>query len=860
MTTTLPDHNVSKIQIDYARMILERCQEIFSVAPPKKWASSGIAEDVTMLRELTVKTLENLSAPTLRLAFAGATSSGKSTLVNALIGRTLMPMEAGEMSAGVVQIFHEDRDDILLNIETPQASDTSNIPNDLWQEVTDFTTKEEEKVYAKLKEVMLCYHQNKKTSKIIAPNIQIRCRTLLGQQTDLLQLPPGVSLEIIDLPGIREVDDAANLKIVQNVLKKTVLIVVLGYEHTSEKQIQPLLTEVGEMINLFGNSSNLFFVLNKVDRWEQGDMQISDRIKLLKDQISPMLKNKENNEGEITIATVSAIQLYQYQTGLGFPLSNNLSDQQLELLATGIKKRTLQYDFGDDWYDLIGLVANKVAAPYEKLCKSGDEMSQDEKELLQVKLENSLSNFREKILNEDADLTKKRQLLNKAWEESEGQSLINSLAERVRTQLPRLVIQPAVYEFQIEAKNTLATIRGECATALTKTNEALNSLIKNLETTQTALSKKLETVKNEFEKDMRKFIELLTSGNSSDYQKARDLVKTSNYLKSLEGIFNILERIKQEATDKIFKTVQDYLSEQSQSVKNLQQKLQQAGCAAKEAGEFCNKIEELPEIFQDIPDGEIRIKREYCDVSMQQKMDQIRKTINEASSTVTPLLGSFFQKSLQGSVDQFVSMMSLLSERVRNELYCIIEEECQIDQSIIDGLIPTDDYIAAHVSISFDANSLEIPNRVEKAKDETETRIKYRNRTWGEWWSGIPTKQIEVQYEVDCIVLNFGTRDQLIENWDSSISTSVEGMTAGISTWFEKNIGGTLDFLEQNIETTIKRYQEICHRRITTKEKETTAITEEWTIFQTQWEQLDPKNGLLSELNDIIETGSISQQ
>ncbi|MDR0706218.1 MAG: dynamin family protein [Planctomycetaceae bacterium] len=858
MTTTLLNNNVSTIQIDYARMILERCQEIFSVAPPKEWASSGLAEDVEKLRLLTDKTSENLRTPTLRIAFAGATSSGKSTLVNALIGKTLMPMEAGEMSAGIVQIFHEDRNNILLNIETPQTSDDSILPQGLWEKLTDFTTENEEEVYDKLKEAMLCYHQHKKTGKIIAPNIQIRCRTILGQQTDLLQLPAGVGLEIIDLPGIREVDDAANLKSVQNVLKKTVLTVVLGYEHTSEKQIQPLLKEVSEMITLFGNSSNLFFVLNKVDRWEQGDMPISDKIKLLQDQIAPMLENKKNNEGEITIAMVSAIQLYQYQVGLGFPLSNNLSDQQLGLLASGIMKRPVDID--DDWYDLISIVAKKVAKPFEKLQKSG-EISQDTKELHLANLEKALSGFREEILNKDLNLTKKRQILDKAIEESQGQSLINSLAERVSKQLPRLVIQPAVYEFQIEAEKTLATVRGECSAALTKTNEALNSLVKNLETTQIALSKKLKTVKDELKKDLSQFVELLTSNDSRDYAKVRNLVKTSNYLKPLEGVFDILEKIKQEATNKIFKKVQDYLSEPSQSVTYLQKELQQVGCAAKESGEFCNKIEELPVIFRFYPEGKIRIKKEYCDRSMQDHMDRIRKTINETSSTVVPLLASFFQKSLQGSVDEFISMMLLLSKKVRNELYGVVEKECQIDQNIVNDLIPTDDYIAKHVSILFDANSLNIPERVEPPKDETEIRTKYHNRTWSEWWKGVSTKRVAEEYEVDFIVLNFGTSDQLIENWDSTISTAIEGMAAGISAWFEKNIGGTLDFLEQKSKVMIERYQEICRQRIAAKEQETTAITEKWTTFQSQWEQLhNSQNGLLNELSKLIETGNVSQQ
>ncbi len=53
--------------------------------------------------EEAVQRLEN---PSLRLATIGTTSSGKSTLVNALIGRKIAPIESEEMSAGVLLLKH----------------------------------------------------------------------------------------------------------------------------------------------------------------------------------------------------------------------------------------------------------------------------------------------------------------------------------------------------------------------------------------------------------------------------------------------------------------------------------------------------------------------------------------------------------------------------------------------------------------------------------------------------------------------------------------------------------------------------------------------------------------------------------
>src|SRR5262245_26176116 len=47
-----------------------------------------------------------LANPTVRIATVGTTSSGKSTLINALIGRCLAPTEAGQMSAGLLTFRH----------------------------------------------------------------------------------------------------------------------------------------------------------------------------------------------------------------------------------------------------------------------------------------------------------------------------------------------------------------------------------------------------------------------------------------------------------------------------------------------------------------------------------------------------------------------------------------------------------------------------------------------------------------------------------------------------------------------------------------------------------------------------------
>lgn len=61
-----------------------------------------LKEFLTVYQE-AVQRLEN---PSFRIATIGTTSSGKSTIVNAIIGRKIAPIEAGEMSGGVLTLQH----------------------------------------------------------------------------------------------------------------------------------------------------------------------------------------------------------------------------------------------------------------------------------------------------------------------------------------------------------------------------------------------------------------------------------------------------------------------------------------------------------------------------------------------------------------------------------------------------------------------------------------------------------------------------------------------------------------------------------------------------------------------------------
>ncbi|MDQ2774115.1 MAG: dynamin family protein [Acidobacteriota bacterium] len=145
---------------------------------------------------------QRLRNPTFSLAMVGTTSAGKSTLVNALIGRYLAPIDSRQLSAGIVVFRHSDQK--LLKIEPTEKS--------IWEsgEWRDF---DDVHCHDRLRDgVMGPYWKASKTNHDLpAPNVLVEAPILPGNVPDLLGLPTGVGIEIIDLPGLNSTHDRRNL-------------------------------------------------------------------------------------------------------------------------------------------------------------------------------------------------------------------------------------------------------------------------------------------------------------------------------------------------------------------------------------------------------------------------------------------------------------------------------------------------------------------------------------------------------------------------------------------------------------------------------------------------------------------------
>ena len=201
-------------------------------------ASPDVFKDELLDRQLQdfrkeyQESIKRLTNPSLVIATLGTTSSGKSTIVNALMGRRLAPIEAGEMSGGVLRIIHSDQRKLVIE-KTPDAAWETGT----WENLGDG------ELYERVQSTMHRYHdarkeKDRKEKGLIAPQIQVQAPLLPACDLSLSGLPQGISVEFLDLPGLKSVQDRANLAVIQPQVGKAFSLVALDYMQVDEQHRQ----------------------------------------------------------------------------------------------------------------------------------------------------------------------------------------------------------------------------------------------------------------------------------------------------------------------------------------------------------------------------------------------------------------------------------------------------------------------------------------------------------------------------------------------------------------------------------------------------------------------------------------------
>lgn len=372
--------------------------------------------------------INELERPCIIFATTGTTSSGKSTLVNMLCGAQVMPVDIEEMSAGVVELTHGDRR--LLKIH--------HTPGACW-DCGEWDDPSDEQINDLLRQAMAKYHEYVKNVRKLAsredsaltmaeatetfnsfrnvacPRAELTYPTRLGHMRELLDLPPGCGLKILDLPGLKHVHDEVNRPVIEEARRSVCLVTYNSEEPNDEVQAR-LLEQVADQVKAIGGSpARMLFILNRIDGVTRDDMTDGES------RLTRFIEKKSRQ-----IRDILSDRLPQYQDAIErvqvLPLSSLPALRSIQMMNGDTAKHATA------WKQIKGRFYHLV----------GDEaMEQQLKPTTQW-------------TSQDYDAVGKV-----LWKTSRAEAFFEKLKAHVRTHFPELVLPQAIDRFKMNVAGDL---------------------------------------------------------------------------------------------------------------------------------------------------------------------------------------------------------------------------------------------------------------------------------------------------------------------------------------------------------------------------------------------------------------------
>lgn len=405
----------------------------------------GEIQELSSNLEKALEVLINeLRHPTLILATTGTTSSGKSTLVNFLCGADIVPTAVSEMSAGAVTIEYNQEKGLIIE-KTPGA---------LWK-CGEWKNISDEEIYDLLYDAMSSYIDAREEQPNLAcPQANIYYPFRLIKDESLLELPKGVRVKLLDLPGLSYVGDERNLAIIKQ-CREALCLVTYNSEETDPYKVDNLLSEVVDQVkDLGGSPARMLFILNKIDvfrkdqRWPRSEQRFIEKTtKNIKLELTKQLR--EYNE-EIENLTILKLSTWPALLALQIQENKELVEDILEELPT-IK---------DKWSEHDQSRINQLLRPHEQAIDH-----------FQFLIKNAI---RKGELDNDPKkwtVSQQEQIAKELFKQSYAEEFEDKLSKHIAEHFPKLVIPQAIEKFNVAAGNSIAQWALQTTTAILNSSE-----------------------------------------------------------------------------------------------------------------------------------------------------------------------------------------------------------------------------------------------------------------------------------------------------------------------------------------------------------------------------------------------------
>lgn len=497
---------------------------------PDVFNDPAIASRLGDFRQTHETAIQRLTNPSLSIATLGTTSSGKSTIVNALMGRRIAPIEAGEMSGGVLTLRHSEEKKLIIEATDDAAWETGE-----WLGLRD------EELYHKIQVVMNTHHQCRQKKEYIAPKITVAAPLFPARDVGLSGLPEGINIEFLDLPGLKSVQDRANLAVIQPLVGKAFSLVALDYMQVDEEHRQKLLAELKQVVRyLHGRTDSMIFILNRVDNRGSDDLPVEVRLEKLRVEIKDILELVDLPD----VIPFNARLLYYAQCAWGTTALNASSEVDPE-----VRSQLLKAFF----QDCAAIIRDKT---------SGDHSLRDWFRQID-------DNLQEGHPPDDYQM---RRIMFYALEWSGGKALWSCLRRRTQESFSELVILPALFDVFNNFDALAGTLDILIETGKISNQEQVEIERNKIATTRRDLQKNVKRISGDFQKEVKGFIELLKADPNNRQEATAEAKK-----KGREGFLSILDAVSYvtgDLTTSLVATVRDAFKN-NQSAYELEEKLKE---------------------------------------------------------------------------------------------------------------------------------------------------------------------------------------------------------------------------------------------------------------------------------------------
>jgi len=748
-----------------------------------------------------------LNNPNLVIATLGTTSSGKSTIVNALIGRKIAPIEAKEMSGGVLKIKHS-KEFKLAIAETEEAAWETGI----WENLDDLN------IYNRVRNgVMIPYNQIRKQRECIAPQVTACVPILPANDPSLLGLPEGIGIEIIDLPGLKSIQDKDNLKIIQEQVAKAFSLVALDYSQVDERHRKRLLEELKQMVEyLQGRTDSMIFILNRVDLRGTDDFPLEQRIEQLKLEIKEVLALEELPD----IIPLSGQMLYYAQNAWGaIGITENSpvdSDTRLDFLTAMLED------------------CSKIIRSHTKEDRTLKRWFRD----LEDRVE-------EREIIDDQSM---RKILDLVYEWSGGKKLWECMGDRVNQSFSELVILPALievfqnyecFEKEIDVKLNIWKI-----TELQELEEKKEDINRSAEKLKT----EVENIRDRFCNELNFIIEAC----KKDTPEARSKLLQKSFFskKGVQGLSLFVDSVREVETDlnsQLIIPVRNAF-EKDQGTYELEENLTEVITPpkAKAVSKAYDLVERKLSDFEQDNSGDWIKKVPETDLEGCRSLEHAERAVRSLYYAMRQAISSRAEFVLQGQAKKFEGGLQSLLDEYNQELKNLCQQEI--------SSLNLDEIIMANLAQIISQDSLKIPEDIFVFSDDIEQNKTSKREKVGQsktqetyqegsCFKEEKTREVtkNVYGNVNYIDLKLPSPKNMARQWSEGITTEKEKLWDILSQWIKEN----LDYVSEQCNDSINKAIEIAERAF----KEQLQAIENDSLKQMEYYQrLEEEKKLVNEI------------